>query len=54
MNTTHGNAKATLTSSWRPRSEVELIVGTPPGGGQDRPARAMMQIMQSQGSSKSR
>lgn len=35
-------------SSWRPRSEVEIIVGTPPGGGQDRPARALMRVLESE------
>ena len=30
---------------WCPSSEVELIVGTPPGGGQDRPARTLMRIL---------
>ena len=34
--------------SWRPRSEVEIIVGTPPGGGQDRPARALMRVLESE------
>lgn len=31
---------------WHPQSEVELIVGTPPGGGQDRPARALMRVLE--------
>lgn len=35
--------------AWRPSQEVELIVGTPPGGGQDRPARALMKVMESAG-----
>jgi putative tricarboxylic transport membrane protein len=34
---------------WRPKAEVELIAGTPPGGGQDRPARALMRVLQSEG-----
>lgn len=34
------------TPAWRPGSEVEIIVGTPPGGGQDRPARALMRILE--------
>ena len=34
------------THAWCPDSEVELIVGTPPGGGQDRPARALMRVLQ--------
>jgi putative tricarboxylic transport membrane protein len=37
------------TSAWRPNSEVELIVGTPPGGGQDRPARALMRVLEADG-----
>jgi len=36
-------------SAWRPNSEVELIVGTPPGGGQDRPARALMRVLEARG-----
>lgn len=36
-----------MSSTWRPHTEVELIVGTPPGGGQDRPARALMRVLQS-------
>ena len=35
--------------AWRPSAEVELIVGTPPGGGQDRPARSMMRVLQDSG-----
>jgi putative tricarboxylic transport membrane protein len=31
---------------WRPTREVEFIVGTPPGGGQDRPARTLMRILE--------
>jgi putative tricarboxylic transport membrane protein len=31
---------------WRPQSDIELIVGTPPGGGQDRPARALMHVLE--------
>lgn len=38
-----------MTSLWRPHKEVEIIVGTPPGGGQDRPARALMRVLQSGG-----
>lgn len=38
-----------LRSAWRPQTTVELIVGTPPGGGQDRPARAMIDVLQSSG-----
>jgi putative tricarboxylic transport membrane protein len=36
------------TPSWRPNAEVEIFVGTPPGGGQDRPARALMRVLESQ------
>jgi len=36
-------------SAWRPQTEVEVIVGTPPGGGQDRPARALMRVLQAGG-----
>ncbi len=28
-------------AGWRPQREVELLAGTPPGGGQDRAARAL-------------
>ena len=37
------------TPLWRPNAEVEIFVGTPPGGGQDRPARALMRVLESQG-----
>ena len=30
---------------WRPAREVELVAGTPPGGGQDRPARALIEVL---------
>lgn len=36
-------------SAWRPSREVEFIVGTPPGGGQDRPARVLMRVLESAG-----
>lgn len=32
---------------WQPRHEVELVAGTPAGGGQDRPARALISILES-------
>jgi putative tricarboxylic transport membrane protein len=35
--------------SWRPEREVELLAGTPAGGGQDRPARALLGILGEQG-----
>ncbi len=33
--------------AWRPTRDVEFIVGTPPGGGQDRPARTLVRILES-------
>ena len=33
------------TTSWKPHAGIELIAGTPIGGGQDRPARVLMKIM---------
>ena len=32
---------------WQPQREVELVAGTPAGGGQDRPARALIAILES-------
>ena len=37
---------SSTTPVWRPTREVEFIVGTPPGGGQDRPARTLMRILE--------
>src|SRR6516225_7331945 len=37
---------AEAVSAWRPRREIELVAGTPPGGGQDRPARVLIGLMQ--------
>ena len=31
---------------WRPTREIELVAGTPPGGGQDRPARALIEVLE--------
>ena len=31
---------------WRPTRAVELVAGTPPGGGQDRPARALIGVLE--------
>jgi putative tricarboxylic transport membrane protein len=31
--------------AWRPTREIELVAGTPPGGGQDRPARALIEVL---------
>jgi putative tricarboxylic transport membrane protein len=33
-------------SDWRPSREIELVAGTPPGGGQDRPARALIEVLE--------
>lgn len=35
------------SSAWRPQREVELVAGTPAGGGQDRPARALIRVLES-------
>jgi putative tricarboxylic transport membrane protein len=32
-------------AGWVPTQEIELVAGTPPGGGQDRPARALIEVM---------
>lgn len=32
--------------AWRPAREIELVAGTPPGGGQDRPARALIAVLE--------
>jgi putative tricarboxylic transport membrane protein len=32
--------------AWRPTREIELVAGTPPGGGQDRPARALIAVLE--------
>ncbi len=34
------------SANWQPQREVELIAGTPAGGGQDRPARALLGILE--------
>lgn len=35
-------------SAWRPQREVEIVAGTPPGGGLDRTARALARAIESQ------
>lgn len=35
------------SSAWRPQREVEIIAGTPPGGGLDRSARALVKATES-------
>jgi putative tricarboxylic transport membrane protein len=37
-----------MTVAWLPTREVELVAGTPAGGGQDRPARALISILEQQ------
>ena len=37
-----------MISGWRPTGGVELVAGTPAGGGQDRPARALISILEAQ------
>jgi putative tricarboxylic transport membrane protein len=32
--------------SWRPQRPIELVAGTPPGGGQDRPARVLVEVIE--------
>ena len=34
-------------ATWRPTREIELVAGTPAGGGQDRPARALIEVLTS-------
>lgn len=36
----------TAAAGWRPEREVEVVAGTPAGGGQDRPARALIRILE--------
>jgi putative tricarboxylic transport membrane protein len=35
-----------LDTAWHPQREVEIVAGTPPGGGLDRSARALLKAMQ--------
>ena len=32
--------------SWSPSRDIEFLLGTPPGGGQDRPARTLVRILE--------
>jgi putative tricarboxylic transport membrane protein len=32
-------------AAWRPQREIELVAGTPAGGGQDRPARVLIDLL---------
>jgi putative tricarboxylic transport membrane protein len=36
---------ATAGAAWRPQREIELVAGTPAGGGQDRPARVLIELL---------
>ncbi|MGA0025546.1 MAG: tripartite tricarboxylate transporter substrate binding protein [Burkholderiales bacterium] len=38
-----------MSAGWRPSREIELVAGTPAGGGQDRPARALIRVLESGG-----
>lgn len=35
----------TRAGGWRPEHAIELVAGTPAGGGQDRPARALISVL---------
>ena len=35
--------------AWRPQREVEIVAGTPPGGGLDRAARALLKALEATG-----
>jgi len=37
----------TASSAWRPQREIEIVAGTPPGGGLDRAARALLMAIES-------
>ncbi len=36
----------TTMAGWKPKGEVEIIAGTPPGGGTDRSARALLKAIE--------
>ena len=36
-------------AKWRPDHAIELVAGTPAGGGQDRPARALIEVLEKHG-----
>jgi putative tricarboxylic transport membrane protein len=38
---------SSASSAWRPHREVEIVAGTPPGGGLDRSARALVKAIES-------
>ncbi|HVZ53667.1 MAG TPA: tripartite tricarboxylate transporter substrate-binding protein [Pseudolabrys sp.] len=35
-----------MANEWKPTSEIEIIAGTPPGGGTDRSARALLRAIE--------
>jgi len=37
-----------MSADWRPQREIEIVAGTPPGGGLDRTARALLVAIESQ------
>ena len=39
---------SSASSAWRPQREVEIVAGTPPGGGLDRSARALVKAIESE------
>lgn len=38
-----------MSGGWSPQHGIELVAGTPAGGGQDRPARALLKVLESEG-----
>jgi len=38
---------SSTSSTWRPQREIEIVAGTPPGGGLDRSARALVRAIES-------
>jgi putative tricarboxylic transport membrane protein len=38
---------SSASAAWRPQREVEIVAGTPPGGGLDRSARALVMAIES-------
>lgn len=42
------NMTPAIQGAWRPQQEVGIVAGTPPGGGLDRLARALVRVIESQ------
>src|SRR5260370_37021633 len=40
---------AQTDAAWRPQHDIELVAGTPAGGGQDRPARVLIDLIKNLG-----